>query len=125
MRPQITEPTDLLLEMREQARKLGDYGTSDLIRDELDRRLVFVFDTKDGPEVYYLFDGYFRANYSNGQELQTKRAFLEARIAWERKADKAFDAWLKTMGEVVASKERFARKEEAKIKEKERKQNGE
>lgn len=57
--------TDFLTDQREQSRIAGDYKTSDAIRDELDSRGSFCFDTKNGQVVYHLGTGYTREYVKN------------------------------------------------------------
>jgi len=52
--------TDELVYIREQARLNKDYKLSDEIRNELDSRGSFVFDTKYGQVVYHIGSGYKR-----------------------------------------------------------------
>jgi len=75
--------TDELLILRQQARKSKDWKLSDEIRDLLDYRNVFVFDTKEGPEVHYM-----PRSFTGG------RQGLEERIQADIRAEKRFDAWL-------------------------------
>lgn len=61
---------DQLIEIRKIARNNKDYRTSDLIRDFLDEKNIFIFDIKDDngnqiQEVRYLYDDYF-TNYPKG-----------------------------------------------------------
>lgn len=44
---------DELIYLRQTARENKDWKLSDEIRDYLDSKLVFVFDTKDSQQVYY------------------------------------------------------------------------
>lgn len=72
---------DELLEQRKIARQEGDYALSDKIREKLDARNVFVFDTKDGQEVYFSLKG-------------TTRESIITQMNEDRRANKMFDAWL-------------------------------
>ncbi len=56
----IDKLTDELIYLRSLAREEKNYMESDLIRNILDSRGVFVFDTKDDQIVYHLGDGYTR-----------------------------------------------------------------
>lgn len=71
----------LLIEQRAIARENKDFSLSDNIRDELDSQNVFVFDTKDGQEVYFELKGMTRGK-------------LIEKINNDKRADKIFDAWL-------------------------------
>lgn len=52
--------TSLLLEIREKARSNKNWVLCDKIRDILDDRLDFVFDTKDGQELHSHSEHYFK-----------------------------------------------------------------
>lgn len=54
--------TDKLIDIRQQARDNNDYLLSDLIRQELDSRNCFVFDSKNGQEVYHMTKSMTRDN---------------------------------------------------------------
>lgn len=54
--------TDELIDMREQSRIDKDYTLSDQIRNELDSRLVFVFDHPEGQVIYHLLPEWFKGN---------------------------------------------------------------
>lgn len=75
--------TDELCYLRQQARAAKNWKVSDEIREELERRGSFVVDTKDGQEVHHTIG-------------KTKEQWL-AKIAADRRANAAFDAWLFTM----------------------------
>ena len=74
-------PIDNLIDDREYYRSKGNYGKSDEIRDYLDTKNVFIFDTKDGQEVYHI-------------PYNTTREDLVIKINNDKRADKLFDAWL-------------------------------
>jgi len=73
----------LLIYQREQARLHKNFKLSDEIRDKLDSMNTFVFDTKDGQEVYF--------------ETKGTRLDLVKKINDDKRADKIFDAWLFSM----------------------------
>lgn len=86
---------DELIEDRRIARESKDWKLSDEIRAYLDERLIFVFDTKGGQEIYYLHQGYFeRKGFNDETKNMTNRQYLEYRIQQDIKAEKLFDAWL-------------------------------
>lgn len=70
----------LLIHNREKARSRGNYKLSDEIRDKLDAMHTFVFDTKEGQEIYF--------------EVSGTREALIKKINNEKRAEKEFDAWL-------------------------------
>ncbi len=72
-----------LIYKREKARKNGNYKLSDEIRGQLDAIHTFVFDTKDGQEVYF--------------ELGGTREDLIKKINRGKRAEKLFEAWLFSM----------------------------
>ena len=74
---------DELVHLREVARANKDWKTSDAIRDELASRGSFVVDTKDGQEVTHT-PGWTKEQW-------------EQRIAYDRRTNADFDAWLFTM----------------------------
>jgi hypothetical protein len=86
---------DELIEERGEARVFKNWQLSDEIRDYLDTKLVFIFDTKWGQEVYYLADSYFK---NQERKIETtamsKRQYLEYRIKQDINANNNFDAWL-------------------------------
>jgi len=86
---------DELIELRREARENKNWELSDEIRNYLDTKLVFIFDTKAGQEIYYLTESYFR---NQEREIETfamsKRQYVEHRIKQDIAAIKNFDAWL-------------------------------
>jgi hypothetical protein len=84
--------TEELIEIREKARKEKNWQLSDSIRDELDIRLSFLFDTPEGWLVYHLNEKYFSKKPAN----MTNRQYVELRIKRDIEAEKSFDAWLYT-----------------------------
>lgn len=85
--------TGFLIDARAAARRAGRYSLSDKIREHLDNRLSFVFDTKDGPEVHHLTASFFMRKPNH----ITHRQYLEERISSDIRAEKRFDAWLYSM----------------------------
>ena len=75
---------DELISTREALRIHKKWNESDLVRNELDSRAAFIFDTPEGPEVYYELKGTTRTQL---MEKQTK----------DRQASTRFDAWLFSM----------------------------
>lgn len=72
-----------LVYQREIARENKDWALSDQIRDELDKRHTFVFDTEDGQVVYY--------------EIKGTRQDLIDKLNTNKRAEANFDAWLFSM----------------------------
>lgn len=76
--------------IREKARDSKDFKACDDIRNELDKHLVFIFDTPNGQQIYYLTDSYFKRKPEN----VTHRQYLESRIKADIRADKLLEAWI-------------------------------
>ena len=72
---------DELIEIRKEARQNKDWKLCDEIRNYLDIKLVFIFDTKAGQEIYYLFEEYFK-NKEN-KEKEQKVSTEDARVLIE------------------------------------------
>ena len=90
----INLSTEELLEIRQKSRLDKDFKTSDLIRDELDKRLSFVFDTKEGQEVYHLPEKYFRfKDKFEKTRLMSNRQYVEYRIKEDLRIDKILESW--------------------------------
>ena len=89
---------DELIAVREDARRYKDWKTSDLIRDYLDKILVFAFDTKDGQEVYYVTPEYFkfRPKLEKTKNL-SDRQYVEYKIKESIRAENNLDAWIYSM----------------------------
>lgn len=81
---------DELIDLRVLARSYKYWLLSDSIRKFLDSKLVFIFDTKDGQEVYHLNEGYFKKKPVE----MSNRQYVEHRIKEDIIAEKNFDAWL-------------------------------
>lgn len=81
---------DELISIREEVRKLKNWKLSDKIRDYLDSKSVFIFDTLEGQEVYY-----YPSN------LNITRDILIKRIQDKQRAEKTFNAWLYSMNEKI------------------------
>lgn len=73
-----------LIDIREAARLDKDFQLSDEIRDYLDEKFTFIFDTKDCQVIYFELKGMTRAK-------------LIDKINADRKAEKVFDSWLYSM----------------------------
>lgn len=91
---------DQLIEIRKQARENKDWKLSDEIRNYLDTKLVFIFDTKDDlgesfQEVFYLPECYFK-NKENTMlwAAMSNRQYVEYKIKEEIRIEKLFDSWL-------------------------------
>lgn len=74
---------DELIELRASFRQLKEWQKCDEIRNYLDTKNVFVYDTATGQEVYFM-----PYNFCGG------RAYLEKMIKREVVAEKNFDSWL-------------------------------
>lgn len=86
---------DELIEDRKEARENKNWKLSDEIRNYLDAKLVFVFDTKWGQEVYYLTEWYFKNKERKIETMaMSKRQFVEYKIKQDINAEKNFEAWL-------------------------------
>jgi hypothetical protein len=99
-----------LIEARRKARVAKDWKSSDELRNYLDTKRVFIFDTKDGQEIHYLPESYFRLKVKTENSVKvktftewfndtsrvtmTERQYLELQIKNDIDADKNFDAWL-------------------------------
>jgi len=78
---------DELVDLRREAREQKNWKLSDKIRDYLDTKHSFVFDTKDGQVVYHRTNG--------------TRTDLINQLKEDARADKTFDAWLYSLGVVA------------------------
>lgn len=86
---------DELIEIRSVARSKKDWALSDEIRNYLDNKLIFIFDTKDGQEIYYLTESYFKFKSKRLETMaMSNRQYVEHRIKNIINAEKMFDAWL-------------------------------
>ena len=93
--------TTLLLEIREKCRLDKNYQLSDKIRDVLDSRLEFVFDTKEGQELHSYSEHYFK----NMDKISTlynitfnsKRQFVEWKIKDDIRINNILDGWIYSM----------------------------
>ena len=70
-----------LIEIRRKARLNNNYALSDEIRNYLDTKESFIFDTKDDQVVYHELKGMTRIK-------------LIKKLNKEKQANKLFDAWL-------------------------------
>jgi len=71
---------DELIDIREEARAEKNWELSDKIREYLDSKSTFIFDTKEGQEVYH-------TNTMSRNELIK-------RIQKNKNAEKLFNSWL-------------------------------
>lgn len=71
---------DELIEIRREAREQKDWKLSDEIRNYLDSKFIFVFDHKEGQEVYHRTKG--------------TRQELIKEIQKDREAETLFNSWL-------------------------------
>lgn len=71
---------DELIDIRRQAREEKDWKLSDEIRDYLDTKFVFIFDHKEGQEVYHRTRG--------------TREDIVKEIQKDKKLEKDFNSWL-------------------------------
>ena len=89
---------DELISMRIVARQNKDWQLADELRNYMDNKLVFIFDVKDGQDVYWLNHAYF---LSKDKFLETlamnNRQYVEYRIKRDIRAENNFDAWLYSM----------------------------
>ena len=81
---------DKLITLREEARNERNWSLSDDIRDYLDTKSVFVFDTPNGQIVYH--------------KKESTRSDLIKEIKVEQRAQKLFDAWLFSMNSIINRK---------------------
>ena len=80
---------DELVDLRNEAREQKNWKLSDEIRDYLDTKHTFIFDTNEGQVVYH------------GQE-KTRQKLIN-QLKKEARAEKIFDAWLFSMRESIIS----------------------
>lgn len=73
-----------LVDIREKVRREKQYDLADRIRDYLDTKDVFIFDSLDGQIVYY-------------KAKRTTRIELIKKMNKEKQANKLFDSWLYSM----------------------------
>ena len=74
---------DELIEIRVEARQNRDWTLADKIRDYLDNKHVFVFDSEEGQIVYH--------------RSKENRSSLVDKLKEEIKSEKLFNAWLFSM----------------------------
>jgi hypothetical protein len=80
---------DELVDLRNEARAKKNWKLSDEIRDYLDTKQTFIFDTIDGQVVYH------------GKE-NTRQKLIE-QLKKETRAEKMFDAWLFSVKESIST----------------------
>ncbi|WP_242202069.1 hypothetical protein [Aestuariivivens insulae] len=78
---------DELIALREEARQSKNYKLSDDIRDFLDSKHIFVFDTPNQQVVYHRTTG--------------SREDLINELKKEQRAQKLFDAWLYSVNKTL------------------------
>lgn len=71
---------DELIEIRHETRLKKDWALSDKIRDYLDCKYIFIFDSEEGQIVYH--------------RKKESRNSLINKLKQEAKAEKLFNAWL-------------------------------
>jgi len=81
---------DELIDDRKYARLNKDWKLSDGIRNYLDSKRVFIFDTPHGQEVYYMPEKYFK----NKPDSVNNREFVKQKIQTDIRSNAVFDAWL-------------------------------
>lgn len=99
---------DEIIEIRRIIREQKNWFLSDIVRSYLDEKFVFVFDTKDGQEVYNLNKKYFK-NKEKIEKLykikfRINRDFVEWKIKKEIQAEKSFESWLYSTTESAKNK---------------------
>ena len=80
-----------LIEIRRKARLNNNYALSDDIRDYLDTKQSFIFDTKEGQIVHHELEGMTRGK-------------LIEKINREKRANKIFDSWIYSINKSVGIK---------------------
>ncbi len=95
---------DELVYIRQIVRNRKQWKLSDEIRNYLDTKLAFVFDTKEGQEVYHLSEEYFKLQDRFPEtKMLSKRQYVEYKIKQDINADKFFDAWIYSMQQSIKS----------------------
>jgi chaperone required for assembly of F1-ATPase len=91
---------DEILEIRKLTRQNKNWKLSDEIRNYLDDKLIFIFDSNDFQDVYYLNDKYFhvidKIEKIHNIKFSSKRKFVEWNIKRDIKSEDNFEAWLYT-----------------------------
>ncbi len=86
---------DELIEYRREARLNKDWALSDEIRSYLDTKLVFVFDSKFGQEIYHLTEDYFKPQLRKPETISmSRRQYVEYKIKEDINANNNFNSWL-------------------------------
>lgn len=89
---------DELIDIRKDARENKDWKLSDEIRNYLDIKLVFVFDTKSGQEILYLPKEYFRNKDRRMETIaMSERQYVEYKIKEDVRIEKILDSWIYSM----------------------------
>lgn len=93
-----------LIDKRRIAREEKLWNLSDQIRDYLDTKLVFIFDSKQGQGIYYLTPEFFKVHKMEYIiDFKWARKKVESSIQKNIRADKNFDAWLTSMNHKINS----------------------
>lgn len=87
-------PIDQLIDLREELKLQKNYKEADSIRDYLDSKYVFIFDSKNGQEVYHLTEKFFKfKNKFEETAKMSNRKYVEHHLTQEKRAEKILDAW--------------------------------
>ena len=74
---------DELIELRKEARLSNNWKLSDEIRNYLDTKLIFIFDTKFGQEIYYITESYINKTFNYSERRIEKEEHDETTITIE------------------------------------------
>jgi hypothetical protein len=91
---------DYIIDLREQLRLEKKFKECDFYRNLLETKNVFINDTKDGQEVWFLPIEYFKSKPDN----LTNKEFWQQKVKQDKIADKNFSAWLYTMQQKIKNK---------------------
>lgn len=101
---------DEILDLRNYAREYKNFELSDIIRNYLDKRNIFIFDTPEDSEVYYLTEDYFKDMSKIGElyniKFKSRRKFVEWKIKQDIKAENNFNAWLFSLNESIKKEQK-------------------
>ena len=87
-------PIDQLINIREELKLQKNYKEADSIRDYLDSKYVFIFDSKNGQEVYHLTEKFFKFKSKFEEtDKMSNRKYVEYYLMQEKRAEKILDAW--------------------------------
>lgn len=93
---------DYIISERERFRKEKNYEMCDLYRNLLEEKNIFINDTKDGQEVWFLPKKYFDKKPNN----LTNKEFWQQKVQKDKTADNNFSAWLYSMQQSTKSKKK-------------------